>query len=237
MGDIYIVGDSHVGLGEGDEAKMVAWLERLAARRPKALYLNGDIFHYYIGDEKFYTSSVRNFCAKLRELRDRGIEVHYVEGNRDFFVKESLAGASVTTVARDAVVTAGPKRFLVTHGDMINDHDWPYRFWRRVSKNPVTQFGVKLIPRATARRFVDGVEKKLAMSNFKHKTRLPVEQMEAYGRRRGEEGFDAVVFGHFHHKMTIPAGRATVAVLPAWFEKGEAMAIDPGTGEWRWEIV
>lgn len=235
--EIYVIGDSHIGLSDGDELKMVAWLDRLAQRNPRALYLNGDVFHYYIGDPKFITSSVTSFFSKLRELRDRGIEIHYVEGNRDFFLENSIAEKSVTSITKEALITAGAKRFLVVHGDMVNDRDYPYRFWRVASKNPITRLGVRMLPQKFARNFVDKAEAKMRMSNFKHKTRIPVELIEAYGRRRSREGIDQVVFGHFHHKLIVPAGDATVTVLPAWFDGGEALVIDAGTGMTRFEVL
>jgi UDP-2,3-diacylglucosamine pyrophosphatase LpxH len=74
------------------------------------------------------------------------------------------------------------------------------------------------------------VEKKLARSNFKHKTNLPLELMKAYGDKRSRDGFTDVVFGHFHQKMILPASNSTVTVLPAWYESGEALRIDPKTG-------
>jgi UDP-2,3-diacylglucosamine hydrolase len=236
-GAIFVIGDSHIGLADGDERDVVAWIDRLEQHEPAALYLNGDVFHYFIGDPKFYTPSVRSFFERLGALKARGTAVYYVEGNRDFFVEGSEAEQHVTAVVTRADIEAGDRRYLIIHGDMINDRDWPYRFWRRVSKNAFMKFAVKLIPRVVARRFVDGVEAKLAKSNFKHKRRLPVELMEAYGRKRGEEGYDTVVFGHFHHKLLLPAGKATVAVLPAWYERGEAIAISPETGEFEFVVV
>ena len=87
-----------------------------------------------------------------------------------------------------------------------------------------------------ARNLVDSVERKLARSNFKHKTRIPVELMEAYGKKRYREGFTDVVFGHFHSKIVMP-GRATVTVLPPWYESGEALVIDPRTGDAEFAVV
>ncbi|HEU4520427.1 MAG TPA: metallophosphoesterase [Thermoanaerobaculia bacterium] len=232
-GQIFVIGDSHIGLGKGADVPVTEWLERLASHRPKALYLNGDVFHYLIAVPKFRTESTDRVMAKFRELVERGIGIHYVEGNRDFFVRGSYVEEAVTDTSTQYAVNAGARKYLIIHGDMINDRDWPYRFWRVFSKNPVMRFAVKLVPGRIARKLVDRVEKKLARSNFKHKTRLPVELMEAFGRRRAGEGFTHVVFGHFHHKLVLPAGEATVAVLPAWYEKREAMMIAPDTGEFR----
>ena len=47
-GQIFVIGDSHIGLSDGSEQPIIAWLDRLAALQPRALYLNGDLFHYLI---------------------------------------------------------------------------------------------------------------------------------------------------------------------------------------------
>lgn len=235
-GKIFVIGDSHIGLGEGSEVAVNAWLDRLSAQEPRALYLNGDLFHYLIAHDTFRTTAVDRVMAKLRELRDRGIAVHFVEGNRDFFLKGSFVEAAVTDVALEYSISAGPRKYLIIHGDLINDRDWQYRFWRRASKNPVTRLGVNLIPKKIARTFVDRMERRLSGTNFKHKARVPVELMEAYGKSRSSEGFTDVVLGHFHNKLVLP-GPTTVTVLPPWYETGEAMVIDPATGEWSWVEV
>ena len=229
-GQIFIIGDSHIGLADGNEKPILEWIERLTPLEPRALYLNGDLFHYLIANPKFYTPSVEKVFARFRELRESGVQIHYVEGNRDFFLQNSLAERSVTDVGLEYSIQAGDRRFLVVHGDMINERDLPYRFWRGLSKSPVSRFSLHFIPKKTAKGFVDSVEARLSRSNFKHKSRLPVELMEAYGRRRASDGFSHVVFGHFHQKITLDAGPATVMVLPPWYETGEAMVIAPDTG-------
>jgi UDP-2,3-diacylglucosamine hydrolase len=235
-GQIFVIGDSHIGLADGSEQPIVAWLDRLEAFAPRALYLNGDLFHYLIADDKFVTRSVEIVFERLRALRDRGVPVHYVEGNRDFFLRGSFAEAAVTDVALEYGVRAGAHNYLIVHGDMINDRDWKYRFWRRVSKNPVSKFGVNFIPRKIAKNFVDSVEKRLSQSNFKHKSVLPVALMKEYAARRAADGYTDVILGHFHEKTTSP-GDATVTILPAWYESGEAMAIDPATGAYEFVTV
>jgi UDP-2,3-diacylglucosamine hydrolase len=236
LNDIYVIGDSHIGLADGNEGPVNAWLGRLAALKPRALYLNGDLFHYLIAHDKFRTSSVDKVMAKFRELRDSGIAIHYVEGNRDFFLKGSFVEDAVTDIAFEYAIPAGTKKYLIIHGDLINDRDLPYRFWRLASKNPLSKLGVNLVPRKTARNFVDSVERRLASSNFKHKSRVPVELMQQYGRKRSREGFTDVVFGHFHEKIVLP-GKTTVTVLPPWYESGEAMRIDPTTGASDFVVV
>jgi UDP-2,3-diacylglucosamine hydrolase len=235
-GQIIVIGDSHIGLGEGSEKKINAWLDRLAALAPKSLYLNGDLFHYLIAHPTFRTQAVDKVMDKFRGLRDRGIAVHYVEGNRDFFIKGSFVEQSVTDVAGEFAVPAGSQKYLIVHGDMINDRDWPYRFWRRASKNPVTKFAVNFFPKKSARKLVDSAESYIAKTNFKHKSTLPLDLMQRYASKRGREGFTHVVFGHFHQKTILP-GDTTVAILPPWYETGEAMVIDPASGSFSFEVI
>ena len=235
-GQIFVIGDCHIGLAEGSELPILAWLDRFVQLRPHALYLNGDLFHYFIADPKFYSPTVEKVFTRFRELRDAGIAVHYVEGNRDFFLDGSFAEKSVTDIGFEYVIPAGTKRYLIVHGDMINDHDYPYRFWRFASKSAFSRFGLKFVPGLVARKFVDSVEQRLSRSNFKHKSRLPIEHMRQYGQRRSDEGITHVVFGHFHEKLVLE-GRSTVTVLPAWYEHGEAMIIDPETGAFDWAVV
>ena len=178
-GQIFVIGDSHIGLADGNENPIIDWTNRLAALKPRALYLNGDLFHYLIAHPKFTTASVQKVFARFRELRDSGIPVHYVEGNRDFFIKGSYVEDAVSDIALEFSIEAGAKKYLIVHGDLINDRDYPYRFWRFASKNAASRLALKLVPRRAARSFVDNVEKRLARTNFKHKSRLPITNFDS----------------------------------------------------------
>src|SRR5450759_3257075 len=145
-GQIFVIGDSHIGLADGNEKPISEWLDRLARLKPKALYFNGDLFHYLIPHRKFSTPSVEKVFRKFREVVDSGVPIHYVEGNRDFFLKGSFVENALTDVRTEYEVRAGNEKYLIVHGDMINDRDWQYRFWRRASKNPVMKLGLELVP-------------------------------------------------------------------------------------------
>ena len=59
------------------------------------------------------------------------------------------------------------------------------------------------------------VEARLYRSNFKHKTRLPVEMIRAYAEQRFREGVDVLLLGHFHRSWTERVGTATVLDVEA----------------------
>jgi hypothetical protein len=74
------------------------------------------------------------------------------------------------------------------------------------------------------------VEARLYRSNFKHKTRLPVEMIRVFAQRRFRQGFDVLLLGHFHKSWTAEVDGGRVEILPAFVEDGRWMEIgDDGT--------
>ncbi len=169
----------------------------------------------------------RRFLQKARELKEAGIAVTYVEGNRDFFLRGSYVEDAFASVCDEERFGAGSRRFLATHGDLLNERDLPYRFWRFASKNPVSRAAIDFIPRALANRLVWKIEARLYRSNFKHKTRLPVEMIRAFAQRRLREGVDVILLGHFHKSWTETVEGGRVEILPAFVEERRWMEIAP----------
>lgn len=224
---ILLVADSHLAREEGDERPMVELLAGVSPARFSALYLLGDVFHYLIGDEKFLTPGILATMDAFRAVRERGTPVYYVEGNRDFYLKGSFLEPVFTAVDLAFAFDTPAGRYFLTHGDLINDRDYPYRFWRFVSKNPVAFAAMKAFPRRAARRFVSGVEANLRRSNFKHKYRIPEERILAFAARRWAEGDRTVLLGHFHREWSADGGDGrVVAVVPAWCETGKVALVE-----------
>jgi UDP-2,3-diacylglucosamine hydrolase len=210
---IAVIADSHLGAGTEDVAAFRSALDAIARRGVSAIYLLGDIFQYLIGDRKFASRPLAEFLDAIRALRARGTVVIYIEGNRDFFLRGSYLEPEFDAVVAEARFEVAGRRFLLVHGDGINEKDWPYRFWRRISKNRVACVAMKLVPRGAANRFVATMERRLRDTNFKHKSRLPEEMICAFAGRRFREGFSDVILGHFHKTWSreMPEGRVEIA--------------------------
>ena len=219
--------DCHVGRRPGDEGPFLKALETARDRGARAITLLGDIFHFFIAHPKFETPAIGRFLQKARELRDSGVAVTYVEGNRDFFLRGSYAEADFASVCDEELFGAGSHRFLATHGDLLNERDLPYRFWRRLSKNPISRVAIDFIPKPLALRLVWQVEARLYRSNFKHKSRLPVEMIRAFARRKFRQGVDVILLGHFHKSWTEAIDGGRVEILPAFVEERRWMEIAP----------
>jgi UDP-2,3-diacylglucosamine hydrolase len=214
-----------VGRRPGDEGPFLDALHRTAASGAKAISLLGDVFHYFIAHPKFETPAILRFLEKVRELSQRNVPVTYVEGNREFFLRGSYVEHYFRNVCDEETFEEGGRRFLLTHGDLLNEKDIPYRFWRALSKNRLSRASIALIPRRSANELVSRVEARLYRSNFKHKTRLPVEMIREFAARRFREGIDVLLLGHFHRSWSETVDGGRVEILPAFVEERRWMEI------------
>jgi UDP-2,3-diacylglucosamine pyrophosphatase LpxH len=214
---IALIADSHLSGPGGPAGPLLDQLAALPAAGCDRLVLMGDIFQAWIGSPRFETPDVAAVVAALRDLRRRGVRVEYVEGNRDFFLKDSAYADAFDGVVLETSFTVDGVRYLAVHGDGLDDRDWKYRFWRWLSKSRPVRFLVFHIPRGTAHRMVHSTERRLSQTNFKHRTSLPEAAIRRYAERRLAEGHDVLLLGHFHEARTWQVAGGEVRMLDAWF--------------------
>jgi UDP-2,3-diacylglucosamine hydrolase len=214
---VAVIADSHLGGPGGDGTEMVAQLEALPSQGIKHLVLLGDIFHVWVGSRQFETSEIRKILPVLRELRQQGLRVDYVEGNRDFFIQGSVYADAFDLIGLETSFESAGRRVLAIHGDGLNEGDRQYLFWRWLSKSPPSRFLIRNLPAALAQRAVHGTEKRLAQTNFKHRTEIPAGAIRSYGERRFKEGYDLMILGHFHEAQRFEVAGGEILALDAWF--------------------
>ncbi len=187
----------------------------------------GDLFHVWVGHRQFETPEIAAVMVALDRLRAAGVRVSYIEGNRDFFLRDGPYRDHFDEVAVELPIEIGNERVLCVHGDGLNDRDWQYRGWRWLSKSPPARFFVRHLPGGLARRIVHGTEERLARTNFKHKNRIPEEPIATWGARRLIQGeFDRIVLGHFHEPRLIATQHGKIHILDAWFRSHRIESLD-----------
>ncbi len=212
-----LLADAHLAGPGGPAGPLAEQLAALPAQGCRHLVLMGDLFQSWVGFESFETADVRAVVAALRALRAQGVEVEYVEGNRDFFLAGSPYADAFDRVVLETSFEVGGVRYLAVHGDGLNDRDWKYRFWRRLSKSAPVRLAVRAIPAALAQRLVAWTERRLSRTNFKHREHLPEAAIRAYAERRLAEGHDVLLLGHFHEGRVWQVAGGEVRLLDAWF--------------------
>lgn len=226
-GGVSVFADAHLGQVEGDADDFLAALEDVVARGFRTVVLLGDIFHVFVGSAKLETPLIRRVVSAWDDLASRGVRLRYVEGNRDFFLRGTRWTRAFAAYGDTDGLVVGPRRFAFVHGDRVNTRDLPYRFWRRLSKNPLSRAALGLIPGPLARAIVVRTEARLYRTNFRHKRVLPDRELVREAVRARAAGYDELLVGHFHVERRYEEDGGVARVLPAWLEERRHAEIGP----------
>lgn len=214
---VALVADAHLGGRGGSGELLIEQLRSLDRGSCERLVFLGDLFHVWVGARCYETPEIEAVVEVLRELRGKGLALDYIEGNRDFFLADSEYADAFDRVVDEVAFEIAGRHYLVIHGDGLNDRDRRYRWWRFLSKNALSRTFSRRLPRGFARWLVQGTEKRLARTNFKHKAEIPAEVIRRYAVQRLAEGHDVLLLGHFHEARTWSVDGGEVRILEAWY--------------------
>jgi UDP-2,3-diacylglucosamine hydrolase len=128
-----------------------AWSHYMRGTRADAVFILGDLFEVWVGDDARHEGFEAQCAAVLREAASRR-QVAFMVGNRDFLVgADMLSACNVTALADPTVVTAFGERLLLTHGDALCLADTDYQSFRAMVRSPAWQASVLARPLAERR--------------------------------------------------------------------------------------
>jgi UDP-2,3-diacylglucosamine hydrolase len=137
-----------------------AFLDLLRVRASKAeqLYLLGDIFEYWAGDDDMVSPYNSRIVEALSELRNAGTTVFWIAGNRDFLVGDEFAKATGATLLPDPFVTTiAGHRIVIAHGDAQCTDDAAYIAFRAQVRRPEWQRQFLSQSLAQRKAIIDGL--------------------------------------------------------------------------------
>ena len=210
----------------------LSFLER-EARGADALYILGDLFEYWIGDDDLSDPFNAVVAGLLKDLSARGVPVFVMHGNRDFLLGPGFCRAAGATLLVDpAVVTAGGEPALLMHGDTLCTDDLDYQAWRRTARSAEWQHGFLGKSLAERRREI------LALRDKSREViqAKPAEIMDVNAAAVAEalrrHGVRRLVHGHTHrpghHALQVDGRACERWVLPDWYGRGGYLAIAGG---------
>jgi|GEM_PF-567688 UDP-2,3-diacylglucosamine pyrophosphatase LpxH len=226
-----VLADLHLGERPGDVDRFRSVVDEVLRRGAGELVLLGDVFRTLVGLPQFWDEEVRAGLEELRRLRRAGARVVLVEGNRDFFLDERALDDFRDRAAPCHSFSAGGRRFLLEHGDLVNVRDWRYLAWRRLAKSRAARLWARLLPPRLARRIVAYTEARLAETNFSYRSRIPEERLQRVAQAHFAAGVHVVLWGHFHHPWHFALGTRLGVVVPAFAEYGAVVWVRGDTGE------
>jgi UDP-2,3-diacylglucosamine hydrolase len=227
---ILLISDLHLEEERPDISRAFLHFLETRACQAEALYILGDFFEVWIGDDAM-TPFQRSIAQALRSLSGSGTRIYLMHGNRDFMLGKSFCRAAGCTLLADpSVVELNGERVLLMHGDSLCSRDEGYMRLRRLLRNPFSLFVLRNLPLSTRRKLA----RKLR-NESRTQTRMKASDIidvtpELIPRVLAEYRVRILIHGHTHrpatHDLVVNGQPAQRIVLGDWDRQGWALQVD-----------
>ena len=227
---ILLISDLHLQEERPDITRAFLDLLDGRARHAKALYILGDFFEAWIGDDAM-TPFQQSICQALRQLSDSGTAVFLMHGNRDFLMGQDFCEAAGCTLLDDpCVVQLGGEAVLLMHGDTLCTRDLAYMKLRRYLRNPLSLWILRHLPLSTRQKLARKLRSESRSQTRMKSTEIVDVTPEEVPRVMAAQGVRTLVHGHTHrpaiHKLLVNGQPARRIVLGDWDRRGWALQVD-----------
>lgn len=225
-----LISDLHLDEVRPDITRLFERFVHEQAMQACALYILGDLFEAWIGDDA-PNAAGDTVASALSALHAAGVPCFYMHGNRDFLLGDAYARrCRMTLLADPCVIDLGGTRTLLMHGDTLCTDDAPYQAFRAQIHQPQWQrqfLGQSVAQReqfaaaarAESQRYTAGVDAAITDVN----SAAVVSAMRDHAVTR-------LIHGHTHrpavHDLDIDGQPAERIVLGDWYEQGSVLRID-----------
>ena len=195
-----------------------------------ALYVLGDLFEYWIGDDDVDTPFNAVITGFFRRLTSGGTRLYVMHGNRDFLVGERFCAATGAELLQDPWVgELEGTRTLLMHGDTLCTDDLDYQNWRKIARSAAWQKEFLDKNLADRRATVHGLrDKSKEVIQAKAMEIMDVNE-DAVREALRRSGASRFIHGHTHraghHKVHLDGRACERWVLPDWYGKGGFLEI------------
>jgi len=233
----WFASDLHLDPAAPDIARRFQAFLAGPAREAESLYLLGDLFEAWLGDDDPEPAH-REVIGALARLAAAGTRIYVMRGNRDFLIGERFcADAGAVLLDDPAIVTIHGKCAILSHGDGLCVDDGAYQRLRALVRDPSVQAGFMRLPLESRRKLADearaGSKAHLAVAS----EYITDVNADAVGTLMKSAGVDLLIHGHTHrpdvHRLG-PDGRdGTRIVLGDWHATAKVLRWDAN----GWELV
>lgn len=221
---ILLVSDLHLEPQRPDLVRAFLHLLETRARGAEALYILGDLFEAWIGDDAMGAFE-QEIATALRQLADSGTALYLMHGNRDFLIGKAFCRQAGCRLLPDRhIADFQGRRVLLMHGDTLCTRDEGYQKLRRILRNPLTLFVLRHLPLASRQQLA----RKLR-SESRQQTRAKAMNITDVTEAEVEREMRAarvttLIHGHTHrparHELLLDGQPAERIVLGDWDRRG-----------------
>jgi UDP-2,3-diacylglucosamine hydrolase len=207
------------------------------AKNAEALYILGDLFEVWIGDDEA-DADKKVVAAALRALTTRGVACFVLHGNRDFLLGRGFCDATGCRLLPDPVVAEfDGERVLLTHGDALCVDDHSYQELRSVVRTAPWQRRFLALPLSDRELLANQARAGSRQHTSRTIPKIMDVNSDAVAQAFRVAGVRRMIHGHTHrpdiHDTVIDGTPAQRIVLGAWYEQGSYLVYERGTYELR----
>ena len=195
-----------------------------------ALYILGDLFEFWIGDDD-PDPHYRKVTNALAKLTSSGVRCHIMHGNRDFMLGPDFFRESGTIFLHDpSLIFVGGESVLLSHGDVLCTDDKSYQRYRRLVRHPLAQQMYNALPFRWRQRITMKIRgNSMAQYGSRPVEILDVNQQAVEDFLRGYR-VNKLLHGHTHrpafHSFDLDGKKAVRMVLGDWYESASVLRWD-----------
>ncbi|MEQ6342158.1 MAG: UDP-2,3-diacylglucosamine diphosphatase [Gammaproteobacteria bacterium] len=221
------ISDLHLSTERPEITHLFLEFLRNEAAQADALYILGDLFEVWIGDDAS-VSEYRTVIEGLRHLVGSGTPVYVMHGNRDFLMAKGFEEASGSRIIPDpTIIDLYGEPTLLMHGDTLCTDDIEYQRFRSQVRDPARQQQfLSLPPQQRAAIAMDYRAQSREKSSQKAQEIMDVNPQAVENTLR-EHGVISMIHGHTHrpatHKITVDGKTAQRTVLGDWYHQGSVL--------------
>lgn len=225
------ISDLHLSADHARSTELFLDFARHTAPAAEALYVLGDLFESWAGDDDLDDPFHRTVIGALQRLAAHGTRVLLMRGNRDLLMDRALAEACVATLLPDpTLIDLYGRPALLSHGDLLCTDDHAYQAYRRQVNDPEFQRQFLAQPLQQRKAFIA----QLRARSRDEKQAKPSEIMDvnadAVAAMLREHGYPHLIHGHTHrpghHLHEVDGHLCERWVLGDWDRHGNALHCD-----------
>ena len=199
-------------------------------RAAERVYLLGDLFEYWAGDDDLGDPFNARVVAALAADRGR-VPIYVMHGNRDFLAGAGFAHAArVVPIEDPFLLDLYGRNTLITHGDMLCTDDAEYQRFRAESRAPEWIAGMLATPLAERKRRIEAMRARSEIEKRAKPAAIMDVNAGAVAASLRNADCDRMIHGHTHrparHEFVVDGRQCERWVLDAWYEQGSYLAVD-----------
>ncbi len=197
-----------------------------------AVYILGDLFEYWAGDDDVEDAHHQAIIADFRALADTSVKIYFMHGNRDFLIAEGFCNAAKITLLHDpTLINLHGKKALLSHGDDLCTDDVAYQTFRRQVRDPQWQADFLGQPLQSRKHQIEAIRTRSEQEKSQKSMQImDVNQDTVTALLMAYDYPDLLIHGHTHrpnqHHIQLNGHNITRWVLGDWYEQGSYLVCD-----------